>query len=48
MVAGIVATVVGALLATAISFGLVYAQNKAPSTNPATNTPILTYGKPAT
>jgi hypothetical protein len=47
MVAGIVAALVGALLAAGVSVGLVYTQNKAPSSNPA-NTPILTYGQPAT
>jgi hypothetical protein len=47
MVAGIVAALVGVLLAAGVSVGLVYTQNKAPSSNPA-NTPILTYGQPAT
>jgi hypothetical protein len=43
MIRAIVPPVVGAILAIAVSFGLVYAQTKAPSTNPA-NAPILTYG----
>jgi hypothetical protein len=47
MIVGIVATVVGAVLAGAVSLGLVYSQTKAPGTNPA-NEPILTYGQPAT
>jgi hypothetical protein len=47
MIVGIVAAVVGAVLAGAVSLGLVYTQTKAPSTNPA-NEPILTYGQPAT
>jgi hypothetical protein len=47
VIAAIVPAVVGAVLAAAISLGLVYDQTKAPSTNP-TDTPILTYGQPAT
>jgi hypothetical protein len=47
MIAAIVSVVVGAVLASAVSLGLVYTQNKAPSHNPA-NEPILTYGQPAT
>jgi hypothetical protein len=47
MVPAIASALVGAILATGVSFGLVYSQNKAPGTNPA-NAPILTYGKPAT
>jgi hypothetical protein len=46
MIRAIVPPVVGVILALALSFGLVYAQNKAPSTNPA-NAPILSYGVPA-
>jgi len=47
MIAALVSTLVGAVLATSISLGLVYSQTKAPSANPA-NEPILTYGQPAT
>ena len=47
MVAAIVAAVVGGVLATGVSLGLVYTQTKAPGTNPA-NEPILSYGQPAT
>jgi hypothetical protein len=47
MIAAIVSAVVGAVLATAVSLGLVYTQTKAPGHNPA-NEPILTYGQPAT
>ena len=47
MIPAIAATVVGAILATGVSFGLVYTQTKAPGTNPA-DEPILTYGQPAT
>jgi hypothetical protein len=47
MVPAVVSAVVGALLAAAVSLGLVYSQTKAPSTNPA-NQPILAYGQPAT
>jgi hypothetical protein len=47
MIPGIAATLVGVILATGVSFGLVYSQTKAPSHNPA-NEPILTYGQPAT
>jgi hypothetical protein len=43
--AALVAAVVGVVLAAAVALGLVYTQNKAPSTNPA-NPPILTYGQP--
>jgi hypothetical protein len=43
MIRAIVPPVIGAILAVAVSFGLVYASNKAPSTNPAKQ-PILTYG----
>ena len=43
----LVPTLVGAVLAGGVSFGLVHAQNKAPGHNPAT-APILTYGQPAT
>ena len=45
VIAAIVPVIVGALLAAAVSLGLVYEQNKAPSTNPA-NPPILAYGQP--
>ena len=45
MFAAIVPIIVGALLAAAVSLGLVYDQTKAPGTNPA-NPPILTYGQP--
>jgi hypothetical protein len=47
MFAALVPAVVGALLAAAVSLGLVYSETKAPSSNPA-NTPILAYGTPAT
>ncbi len=47
MIAAIVSAVVGAILASAVSLGLVYTATKAPSHNPA-NQPILTYGQPAT
>jgi hypothetical protein len=47
MVRVLVPAVVGVVLAAAASLGLVYAQTKAPSTNPASQ-PILTYGQPAT
>ncbi len=43
----LVPALVGVVLAGGASFGLVYSQTKAPSTNPA-NAPILTYGQPAT
>lgn len=43
----LVPALVGVVLAGAVSFGLVYSQNKAPSDNPA-QIPILTYGSPAT
>lgn len=46
MIRAIVPPVVGGLLALAVSFGLVWSQAKAPSTNPA-EAPILTYGAPA-
>lgn len=47
MTRAIVPALVGALLATGVSLGLVYSQNKAPGVNPA-NAPILTYGTPTT
>ena len=47
MIVAVTSAVVGALLATGVSLGLVYSQTKAPGTNPA-NEPILTYGQPAT
>lgn len=47
MIRLIVPPLVGAILATGASLGLVYAQNKAPSANPS-DVPILTYGTPAT
>ena len=43
----VVPALVGAVLAGAVSVGLVYAQTKAPVHNPA-QVPILTYGSPAT
>jgi hypothetical protein len=42
-----VPALVGVVLAGGVSFGLVHASTKAPSTNPA-NEPILAYGQPAT
>ena len=47
LIRAIVPPLVGAFLATFASLGLVYSQNKAPSTNPA-DAQILTYGSPAT
>jgi hypothetical protein len=47
MIQAIVPAVVGAVLAALVSLGLVYENNKAPSSNPATQ-PILSYGQPAT
>jgi hypothetical protein len=47
MIPAITSAVVGALLATGVSLGLVYSQTKAPGHNPA-DEPILTYGQPAT
>ncbi len=47
LIRAIVPPIVGIVLATAASLGLVYSQTKAPSTNPS-NAPILTYGAPAT
>jgi hypothetical protein len=43
----LVPALVGVVLAGGVSFGLVHASTKAPSTNPA-NEPILAYGQPAT
>lgn len=43
----IVAPLLGTVLAAGSSVGLVYSQTNAPSTNPS-DTPILTYGTPAT
>ena len=43
----LVPAIVGVVLAAGASFGLVYSQTKAPSTNPS-DAQILTYGTPAT
>jgi hypothetical protein len=47
MMRALVPALAGALLAAAVSLGLVFSQTNEPDTNPA-NEPILTYGQPAT
>jgi len=47
LIRAIVPPLVGVVLATLAAFGLVYSQNKAPSSNPA-DAQILSYGTPAT